>query len=106
MNVDKANQLADFIEKHTELEWGINRYATCFCTFANLAGMTPEHELDKQLECTNHGEIGKLICPPGWMNSRFYTRERAVRTLRNFAVTGEVNWDLPAEAPVKVLELV
>lgn len=105
MNTAKIRKLADFIEARVDKKFDMVAHSTCILGF--LAAMEGHRYYGSREACESLNleydaptEITLFFGFP----KPHPTREMAVATLRNFADTGQVVWNLqPVEA--KVMEL-
>jgi hypothetical protein len=101
-----ALQLADFIEK-SDGPWDIRALHTCF--IGHFARMRSDEALNFIFDLTpmrasmrmSATVMSRLCFPddrdePG-VAKRRYSKAQAIRTLRHYAMTGEVDWDLPEQ---------
>ena len=112
MNAEKVRELADFIERRTDLEFDQRmpeipecNSAGCITGFAvmlwgsNESDLTFSNSLKREL-ALDVDRLCKLFNPQGSSmdtgitDNGYITRAQAVRTLRHLADTGEVRWDV------------
>lgn len=100
MNTDKIRQLADFVEKRTDLEFDMCFSPTCLKGFACMMEGLPSEDCFSDDICMsvldiNGATASRLFYMVGTPLALTYpdiTRAHAVRVLRNLADTNHVDW--------------
>lgn len=94
-----ALKFADYIEKLPDDQWDIKDTDRCF--IGHKRGCFGYQILSYDINCLDSSDYDELIMPGRLggrhnyaLNPELYTKEKAVRVLRNLALTGKVDWSL------------